>query len=600
MSSSSTTTTTGLKQLYKESCTSRDVKCNSAVFASLPDDDAATVLTNWDISNLMIGSKGLGPVLDVVAKATHLTSLNLSGNNLASLATKDLLERLVSHPSIHTLSLKGNDIRLGGPELVELVKRNRRIKSINIQETFLRPLFVRLIDIQLRKNGGEGAICDDMPQPVANAAAVAPANGTTAATAAAASSPTKPSAEGDAFSIGGGRRGNRGSGGGVKFGDEPSQPKSSAAVASSSPQNTATSEQEGAAEESPFHSGARFSFGDAAADHDEAFHAAEEEAFGNFRQQISAVHFDADSAGGKKVPRRPTVCSEVYKEEEIDNFVPEVIEKDPKVKQYLLSLLERHDLFSHLEDFELSVAVDAMYERENSKGDTLYEEGDESDTFYVIYSGSVQLSTEGDGPTETKKKGSTMQDLMLLYPGNSRETATCLEDSMLYTLDRQTYRCILSKASKKKRAQYEGFLSTIGFLKAANLTRSELLSLADALKSAQFEAGGSLIKYGEVGETFYIITEGVVEVYGRDDNSNVIKVCEFTVGDCVGELEFINNHKCVADVKAKGFVRVAKMNRHHFEMVMGPVKDVLARNASENTVYEYYRHQLEKMEAAGH
>lgn len=116
------------------------------------------------------------------------------------------------------------------------------------------------------------------------------------------------------------------------------------------------------------------------------------------------------------------------------------------------------------------------------------------------------------------------------------------------------------------------------------------------MKPAQFEPGQALIRYGEVGENFFIIVEGTVEVYGRDDEGKEIKVCEFTVGENVGELEFINNHKCVADVKAKGNVRAAKMNRHHFEMVMGPVKELLARTASESTVYAYYREQLEKME----
>lgn len=546
------------KQLYKDTCTELSVKCNSVVYAELPDDGSQ--MKSWDLRDKMIGSKGLSAVLAVVDKLDGLVSVNLSGNNLASPSTKELLDHLVSHPSIKEIDLSGNDIRLGGPELVELVKRNRRIQQVNLDGTFLRPLFLRLVDIQLKKNGG-GSSAVAAPAPRAAA-------------------PAASSESGDAFAVGGGRAGRGARTGGVRFGDDAADAK---AARDSSP-------------EAPAAAG-RFAFGDPAADEDEA---AEDEAFGNFRTQVSLVQIDANAAGGKKVPRRPTVCSEVYKEEEIDNFVPEVIDKDPKVKQYLQSLLERHDLFSHLEDFEVSVAVDAMYERESSKGDTLYEEGDESDTFYVITQGGIQLSTAADGATDVKKKGDTLQDLMLLYPGNSRETATCLDDTVLFTLDRQTYRCIVSKASKKKRALYEGFLSTIGFLKAANLTRSEILSLADALKSATFEAGGSLIKYGEVGETFYIIVEGVVEVYGRDDSSNVIKVCEFTVGDCVGELEFINNHKCVADVKAKGFVRVAKMNRHHFELVMGPVKDVLARNASENTVYEYYRHQLEKMEAAGH
>jgi hypothetical protein len=87
-----------------------------------------------------------------------------------------------------------------------------------------------------------------------------------------------------------------------------------------------------------------------------------------------------------------------------------------------------------------------------------------------------------------------------------------------------------------------------------------------------------------------------VDVYGRDDNDKMIKVCDFTVGENVGELEFLRNHRCVADVKARGHVRTAKMNRLHFEMVMGPVMDVLARTAGESNVYSYYRHQLEKME----
>ena len=79
------------------------------------------------------------------------------------------------------------------------------------------------------------------------------------------------------------------------------------------------------------------------------------------------------------------------------------------------------------------------------------------------------------------------------------------------------------------------------------------------------------------------------QVLGRDSEMAEKKVCEFVEGDCVGELEFINNHKCVADVKAKGNVRTAKMHRHHFEMCMGPIVDILRRQADTGEVYEYYR-----------
>lgn len=491
---------TSLKQLYQEECSSLNIKCNSAILAQLPD--TADGFTEWDLSGNIVGTRGVVAVLKIVStNLPELKVLNLSGNNLASAATKDLLHHLVDHPSLKEINLSNNDIRLGGPELVELLKRNKKITKMNIDGTFLRPLFVRLIAIQLKKNEG---------------AEVTGSNG----------------------------------------------------------------------------SKTRFSFGEANPAATDAFATGEEDAFGTFQSQLLTNAHDGPKR--EAVPRRPTVCSEVYKEEEIDNFTPEVIEKDEKLFNWLMTLLERHDLFSHLEDFELSVAVNAMYEVSRSKGDNLFEQGDEGcDLFYVIASGEVELFVDGE-VVGTLKRGDCAHDLMLMYSGISPETGVCKTDVSFCTLDRQTYRCVLSKASKKKRAMYEGFLSSVSFLKC--LTKAELLQLADALKPAQYEAGQSLIHYGEIGESFFLIVEGVVDVWGRNDSGEVVWVCDFTTGDCVGELEFINNHKCVADVKAKTFVRTAKMNRHHFEMVMGPVKEVLARNASESEVYTYYRHQLEKMD----
>merc|ERR1712096_507139 len=82
---------------------------------------------------------------------------------------------------------------------------------------------------------------------------------------------------------------------------------------------------------------------------------------------------------------------------------------------------------------------------------------------------------------------------------------------------------------------------------------------------------------------------GTVEVFGRDKDMKEQKVCEFHVGDCVGELEFIHNHACVADVRAKGEVRAAKMHRYHFEMCMGSIVDLLKQQAGAHEKYQYYR-----------
>mmetsp|Transcript_4197 Transcript_4197/g.13382 ORF Transcript_4197/g.13382 Transcript_4197/m.13382 type:complete len:523 (-) Transcript_4197:362-1930(-) len=493
---------------YKALCADAKIKANSAVVKQLAEIDDPAAVTNLDFEGNMVGTKG-AVVLAKLAKKSlpKLESVSFSGNNVGSPATEELYKAFVDHPAIARIDLSSNDVRLGGPALVELVKKNKRIVELNVQGTFLRPLFERLIAINVQNN------------------------------------------------------------------------KAQAEKASQSVNKRA-----------------QFTFGDPADDDNEEFKQAEEEAFGafgNFDTANHAVTFSKDAQGGKKVKRRPTVSAEVIQEEDVDNFKPQVYEKEEKTRQWLSHVLEHHDLFSHLDDRELLICVDAAVEAERAAGDTIFEEGDEDgDLFYVIGSGEVDLLQDGE-VVKTLKRGDCTQDLMLLYVGEYTETARCTTDVVIYSLDRMTYKCAVSQASKKKRAMYEGFLSSVEKFKC--LTPHEILQLADALKPAIYQPGQKLIKYGEDGTTFYLIVEGTVEVYGRDDKGESVKVCEFTVGDCVGELEFLNDHKCVADVVAKDELRVAKMNRHHFEMVMGPVKEVLARTANEDEKFAYYRNQLEKM-----
>ena len=52
-------------------------------------------------------------------------------------------------------------------------------------------------------------------------------------------------------------------------------------------------------------------------------------------------------------------------------------------------------------------------------------------------------------------------------------------------------------------------------------------------------------------------------------------MCELSVGDPIGELEFLHKHDCVADVVAKTHVETVRLNREHFDMCMGPVLDAL-------------------------
>eukprot|EP01061_Rhynchopus_euleeides_P023815 TRINITY_DN385_c1_g1_i1.p2 TRINITY_DN385_c1_g1~~TRINITY_DN385_c1_g1_i1.p2 ORF type:complete len:183 (+),score=68.04 TRINITY_DN385_c1_g1_i1:695-1243(+) len=164
------------------------------------------------------------------------------------------------------------------------------------------------------------------------------------------------------------------------------------------------------------------------------------------------------------------------------------------------------------------------------------------------------------------------------------------EELVTYTIDRDTYTNLVVGFSLKKRQEYEQYLSRVEFL--STLSPYEKLQMSDALVSDDWEPGQYIIRHGDQGEHMFLVITGVVEVIGRDSGGEDTSVCEFQEGDHFGELEFLNNHPCVADVRAKTHVRTAKVNRKHFELCFGPVLHILKRNVGDPK-YEYYKKQLE-------
>lgn len=290
---------------------------------------------------------------------------------------------------------------------------------------------------------------------------------------------------------------------------------------------------------------------------------------------------------------RNAISAEIVRQEDADEFFMPVISKPQDIQKRLYKVLESHHLFSHLDDKDLQYVTNVMGLRSVKKGEKLITQGKENDTFYVVVTGSCIVKTKQNRKVNL---GQCIGEVGLMYDNKSEDT---VEAAMAMTqvcwLDRKSYQIILAKASQAKRARYEGFLSGLKFL--SGLEPHERLQLADSLKSDTYKKGDYLIKFGETGEWFQIILEGTVDVIGRDAEGNKVHVCSFQEGDCVGELEFLFKHKCVADVVAASpEVKTAKMTTFHFEKVIGSAKEVLERKANDDEVYGYYRRKKEEMD----
>jgi len=488
---------------YVQTCKELGIHPNKHIRDKLFAVSSPTDITSIDVSVTMISSKGFTALISLLPLLPNLTSLNVSANNVSAEAVSEAIPIWKAQPALTSINLASNHIPMAGQPLYEFVKKCNRITKLDIENTAIRPMFARLIDIWLRKNNGESI--------------------------------TKESIDA-----------NKGLAQDLDVG-----------------QDVKDREAPGGDES--------FTFGD-------------KEIEPNSDKDALDVTL---SPRLYQMKRTEAVSNEVITAEALDNFVPRVVPKSDEDKKWAYRVFESHPLFAHLEDYELGVVVDALEGvGPKNEGEELSSPG--HDTYFLIRTGSV-VTAQG-----TLKAGDGFGDRSLLHEAPLDGQCTIgSTPTILYALDREHYQCIVQKSCKKKREQYVNFLKGISFLK--NMGYHELVQLADALKGCQFADGEKLISYGEEGTWFYIIREGSVKVLGRDETGDVAtakEVCTFTVGACVGELEFINSHKCVADVIAQGFVRAAKMHKHHFEMCMGPVKDFLKEIAEKDEQYSYYRQKI--------
>eukprot|EP01063_Lacrimia_lanifica_P015224 TRINITY_DN22039_c0_g1_i1.p2 TRINITY_DN22039_c0_g1~~TRINITY_DN22039_c0_g1_i1.p2 ORF type:complete len:560 (+),score=265.73 TRINITY_DN22039_c0_g1_i1:76-1755(+) len=543
-----------LASLYSSQCEHADVKANKTLLESLTTEGGD--IEAIDLSLNIVGENGMGPVFEVLAAATKLSTLNLANNGLTSAMAKDLCEIMKNHPSITALDVSKNNLPLGGEPFLTLVKGNPRVVELSIDETNIRPLFVKLIEYQVKRNRGERP--DNFTAEIEKAvpaAAATEANGNGHEAAAAQPAAAEPDAEGAFGEYTFGACGF----GGDDDGDD--------------------------AAEDPFAGN-----NDDDDDDEDAFGAAPTERRAQFVDQVDESEHTARMAamqatGGR---RRKTVSSEVISKEEMVQYTPKIVMKPTEDVAFLTKLLEENQLFSHLEDSELALAVNAMEILEAAAGEEMVSEGEDADKFFVIKEGAaVEVNDEGN-VVANHNAGDCLGVTDLLYYSQAANTIKVKSDALrAFWLDRSNYRHLVTNSSHNKRKRYMEHLEKISFLK--HMSTPEFCQLADSLKTAYYKHGDVIIAHGSEGQWFHIILEGTVEVIGRR-NGEEVQVCTFTVGECVGELEFINNHVCVADVKAlTPNVKTAKMNRRHFERVMGPCVDILKNVADTSHVYEYYR-----------
>jgi len=257
-------------------------------------------------------------------------------------------------------------------------------------------------------------------------------------------------------------------------------------------------------------------------------------------------------------------------------------------------------LFRHLNDEQLDRATLAMETLEVKAGDVIIKQFDEGDRFYIADFGEydvevavpkttpnpdpnlppIPIEGEYEPPKRVfsydSRQGSNpcFGELALMYSKPRAATVKAKTDGRLWALERNAFRTILMKTPARRLVQ---LLRKVEVLKP--LSRLDLQRMADLMTEEKFADGQAIVKQGENGQTFYIISQGqaIVTKSERPDLP-AVKVMDLSEYMYFGERALLHDAPRAANVIAVGPVKVLSINRHDFEEVLGHIEDRLDRD----------------------
>jgi cAMP-dependent protein kinase regulator len=281
--------------------------------------------------------------------------------------------------------------------------------------------------------------------------------------------------------------------------------------------------------------------------------------------------------------RRQAVSAEVFDPSEMENYERIVIPKDEKTRQSLEKSMGKNILFRYLDSEEKAEIFDAMASVDKQPAETIIQQGEDGDNFYVIDSGEVDVFVNDEYMT-TITVGGSFGELALIYGTPRAATVKAKTQVKLWAIDRQTYRRVLMGSTIKKRKQYEEFLIKVPIF--SDLDKWERSTVADALEPCTYTEGTHVIEQGQSGDDFFIIMDGQADVLQRPtDNAVAEKVGTLGPSDFFGEIALILDRPRAATVIARTDLKCVKMDRGRFERVMGPCRDILKRDLNKYNSY---------------
>lgn len=207
-------------------------------------------------------------------------------------------------------------------------------------------------------------------------------------------------------------------------------------------------------------------------------------------------------------------------------------------------------------------------------------QGEKGDKFYILLDGTADVYLNMPGGSELLvnrlKPGQYFGEMALIGGGVRAATVRASGDGPVsaVALDRAAFNSLVgeSPALRQELTALIEQRNTYNHLQAiSELDEGTLGSILTGSRPEIYESGQDIIKQGDVGDSFYLLLDGMVDVLTRDESGDDVRVNQLSAGGYFGELALLGNKRRAATVRvSKGrSAKVLRLSVDEFEELIG-------------------------------
>lgn len=246
---------------------------------------------------------------------------------------------------------------------------------------------------------------------------------------------------------------------------------------------------------------------------------------------------------------------------------------NPQSQKEILLVLKSHFLFNMLSEDIIKQVIKEMKTLLIDSNELIYKQGNLGNVFYLLEKGKLDVLVDNVSSSIILPK-QCFGELGLVQDTPRMNTVVTIEKSVLRCIDRLSYKTLLSRVYQKKEDEGVGFLEVIPLFK--QLSKGQLMQVAQAAIQVRFGSGEKIIKEGDTGDTFFIVKEGTVNCSKYDQH-----IRDFHRGEYFGEQGLLFLTKRNATCTASGKVVLLSISRTDLVNVLGQDLEMIL---SKNTV----------------